>query len=149
MITTRIATESDYEFCRIVHHQAYREVVIEQFGEWNEEVQDQFCKEKWESGPLEIIIHDGVEVGFISVDRSKEEIKLSELVIAPEHQGKGIGSKFLEQLKNEAETIKVNLTLQVLRLNKAVELYKRHGFEVVGENETHLIMIFCKMSKST
>ena len=42
MIDRRTATSEDFELARSIHHRAYRDVVLRQFGAWNEEEQDQF-----------------------------------------------------------------------------------------------------------
>jgi hypothetical protein len=41
-ITKRPAENFDTEFVRHVHHLAYRDVVIRQYGAWDEKVQDEF-----------------------------------------------------------------------------------------------------------
>ena len=41
-ITKRRAEATDAEFARSVHHRAYRDVVIRQYGMWDEKAQDDF-----------------------------------------------------------------------------------------------------------
>lgn len=36
MTNTRVATEEDIEFARKVHHEAYHDTVVAQFGTWDE-----------------------------------------------------------------------------------------------------------------
>ncbi len=39
-ITLRLAGEDDKDFCRRTHHLAYRDVVMRQFGGWDDGQQD-------------------------------------------------------------------------------------------------------------
>lgn len=68
-ITLRSANPRDKEFCRRVHHLAYREVVVRQFGQWDEVLQDALFEKEWALLPLQITELDGRAAGcFCSGD---------------------------------------------------------------------------------
>ena len=48
-LTLRLATDADKAFARHVHHQAYHDVIVRQFGEWNEAEQDAYFDSTWAS----------------------------------------------------------------------------------------------------
>ncbi|MEK7185507.1 MAG: GNAT family N-acetyltransferase [Patescibacteria group bacterium] len=139
-ITKRIATESDTEFARKVHHSAYHGVVVRQFGNWDEKIQDDFFAKSWKPETHEIIYFNGVACGYCCIEYKPDYIFASELVILPEFQGRGIGSEILNKLKQESEQKKIPIKLQVFKENQARHLYRRLGFKDVGSKGAHIEM---------
>ncbi len=113
---------------------------MKQFGEWNEELQDQFFEDGWSKGIIrQIVVIDGVDGGVVQrvIRESREdELFLSELQLLPQFQRRGIGSGIIRQLQSEAKSRGLPLRLQVLRDNQAQRLYERLGFIVMGETDT-------------
>jgi len=134
----RLASHSDTNFARHVHHAAYHDVVVRQFGLWDEEEQDRFFEEDWRSGRFNIILFTGFPCGYSRVDVNKDSIIVHELVISPEFQRKGIGTAILNQIIKEAETTGMPVRLGALKANRAVGLYRRLGFRDVDSTETHV-----------
>jgi len=132
--------KSDFEFGRTLHHSAYKDVVCRQFGSWDESIQDGFFKEGWNRAPHKVILVDDVPVGIYSIAVKSDHVFFSELQILPEYQGKGLGSKIVEEQMKHAKTLDLPLRLQVLRENKAQELYLRLGFIVIGTTDLHVKM---------
>jgi ribosomal protein S18 acetylase RimI-like enzyme len=60
--------------------------------------------------------------------------------VAPEHQGKGIGTRLISEVLQDAHSRGLAVRLRVLKVNPAQRLYERLGFAVVGETETHHLM---------
>jgi ribosomal protein S18 acetylase RimI-like enzyme len=142
VLTRRPATLSDSTFAKVAHHRAYRDVVIAQFGPWDEAEQDRLFDEAWKENPHEILVCDGAACGYLGVDLHPEEIVLREVVIMPEFQGHGLGSMLLAELRTLSKSRGVPVRLQVLRLNRAANLYRRFGFRECGSTLTHLLMEF-------
>lgn len=140
MITKRPATDADTEFARTVHHTAYYDVIVQQFGSFNEKMQDDFFFKSWKPETHEILLSDGIEAGYISIEYFPDHIVAHELVLLPEFQGKGIGSKLLKEVLEEAKIKHIPVQLRVLKKNIAQDLYRRLGFKDIGENETHIHM---------
>lgn len=139
-LTRRPAQEEDVDFLRKVHHEAYRDVVEKQFGGWDEKAQDAFFASALKHSPHEVLYYDEQPCGYFSMEEHADFIELHELVLLPEFQGKGIGSKILNDAVELAKTKNLPARLQVLKENKAADLYRRLGFQTVGETETHLEM---------
>lgn len=138
----RTATSSDTEFARTTHHAAYRDVVSRQFGAWDEALQDRLFEEQWMPDKFEIILCDGNPCGFLSIEDRPDHIYISEIVIAPQFQRRGIGSRLFNKEMQRGREAKSPLRLQVLRENRAIELYRRLGFKECGTTETHIRMIW-------
>ena len=66
-VVRRPASGADTGFARLAHHEAYREVVVRQFGAWDETVQDRFFSTGWQAARHEIIECDGTPVGYCSI----------------------------------------------------------------------------------
>ncbi len=139
-ITTRPPLEDDREFVRDIHHLGYRDVVVAQFGSWDQAKQDDFFDKKWSNANLAILIVDGKPCGYATVEDYSNEVRLVELVIRPESQGRGIGTTFLHQLIDRASKRNVPVRLQVLLKNRAIDLYRRLGFVECDRTETHVLM---------
>ena len=139
-VETRPAQESDREFAKQAHHAAYRSVVERQFGPWDELMQDRFFDEQWDPRRQQIIQADGIRCGYCLVEHRAHDIHLSELVIHPELQGRGIGTRFLQRLQEEATQRRVPVRLGTFHENHALRLYGRLGFQEIGTTETHILM---------
>lgn len=139
-LEVRGARESDREFARQTHHAAYRDVVERQFGTWDEALQDQFFEADWDPPTKEIIVADGQECGYCIVEYRDEDIHLRELVVHPEHQGRGIGTWLLRGLQEKANAASVPIRLGTFRRNQAQQLYRRLGFREIGTTDTHVLM---------
>jgi ribosomal protein S18 acetylase RimI-like enzyme len=90
----------------------------------------------------QIILVNGVEVGELSVQDLADELFLSRILIKPAYQGQGLGTALIHGLQKQAQARKVPVTLQVLKVNPAHRLYKRLGFQIVEESNTHYWMKF-------
>ena len=59
------------------------------------------------------------------------------------YQNQGIGTKLIQEILSKAEKSKKLVYLRVLKTNnKAQNLYKRLGFLIEEQTETHIIMIY-------
>lgn len=77
-VTTRAATDADKTFARDAHHLACHDVVVRQFGKWDEAVQDRFFERNWSSNHLNIILADGVPSGWRGMLRPNAAPRLKE-----------------------------------------------------------------------
>jgi ribosomal protein S18 acetylase RimI-like enzyme len=139
-INLRFATPEDKDFCRLVHHSAYRDVIVRQFGQWNEALQDSFFEREWNSLALQIVEIDGQSIGCFCSEEHTDHLSIMEINLLPQYQRQGIGTQLLVQQLDEARRLKLPVRLQVLRENRARELYERLGFKAYDKTETHLLM---------
>lgn len=139
-ISRRPALDADTDFARSVHHQAYRDVVVRQFGVWDEKAQDEFFKGDWDSAAFEIILCDEVPCGYMCIEDREGDIHVRELVVLPQFQGQGVGSHILREVFERARTRRVPVRLETQQANRAVNLYRRLGFRELGRSDTHIQM---------
>jgi len=139
-LTNRPALPSDAGFARHAHHAAYHDVVVRQFGSWDQPLQDEFFDKDWATGQFQILQCDGAPCGYISVVDHPDCVHVRELVVLPEFQGRGIGTAVLRETIEHARARWVPVKLGVLHRNQAINLYRRVGFTECGRTETHVLM---------
>ncbi|MFX0208486.1 MAG: GNAT family N-acetyltransferase, partial [Candidatus Hodarchaeota archaeon] len=89
-----------------------------------------------------IIQQKGEDIGCMSIEEQNNKIILNIIEISPEYQNKGIGSKLIRDLIKRGSQEKKTIELQVFKVNqRAFKLYKKLGFKLVAETETHYQMI--------
>lgn len=138
--TLRPATQNDYNFLYQLHVATIRDAVEATWG-WDEEFQRRYFEEHWDPGPRRIIVVQGQDVGMVQVETYQDEIFLALIEVAPQWQGKGIGSAVIRDVQARAREAGLPLTLHVLKANpKAKRLYERLGFVVVEEREERFVM---------
>ncbi len=139
-ISLRPATREDYDFLWWLHRVALKPYVEKTWG-WDEQWQARHFHDRFDPATREIIEGDGVPIGCISVERQEDRVFLAVIEIAPDHQNRGIGTKLVQALCDEADGKGVPVELQVIKVNhSARRFYERLGFVVVGETESHFRM---------
>jgi len=141
MLRTRPATASDAAFLRELHHAAYRDLVVRQFGSWDERAQEAFFEQSLRDADFEVILDGDAAIGTVGTKLHSDHLFLAEIQVCPEHQNRGIGTAILKAQIARAAELGTPIGLQVLRENRAKEWYERHGFAVIGETETHYMML--------
>jgi len=138
-VLLRLATQEDYDFLWWLHCATMKPYVEQTWG-WEETWQAQYFQEHFDPTKLDIVESDGVPIGYLSVERREDLIFLRQVEIAPDHQSRGIGTKLLQPLLEEAKSRQVPVELYVLKVNPARRLYERLGFTISRETATHHIM---------
>jgi ribosomal protein S18 acetylase RimI-like enzyme len=102
---------------------------------WDDQRQREFHDRAFSPGRWQIITADGVDVGMIDVEHRPTEIYLSRIEIHPGHQGRGIGTRLITALIDEARRNGQDLALDVLVANpRARALYQRLGLTEVARH---------------
>ncbi len=133
--TLRKATEEDLAFLFNVSTEAMRPVAdrSDAAGRKSEEVRLAEYKAKFIPDAIEVIQHEGEDVGRLRVVRSEDSIYVGGIQILPEFQGKGIGTALFTELIEESNQKRIPIILEVHDVNSgAISFYKNLGF-VEGE----------------
>ena len=139
-IQFRPATAADQPFLQRLNREAYDELVTRQYGSWDDEFQRARFGKKLQSVQFRIVLLGNQPVGAVSSTEHDDHIFLNELLILPEFQNRGIGSRVLASELRHADLLGKPIRLHTLRLNRAQELYKRHGFIETGRDENYVNM---------
>ena len=131
------AGEADLPFLRELRRITMMEAVTRQHP-WVDEEQDRRVAVHLASA--KIITVDGCFAGMVKVLRNRSRIRLSQIQLLPEYQGRGIGTAIIRELQEECRQRGIPLRLNVLEKNNAVRLYQSLGFTVTGRKTLALKM---------
>ncbi len=93
----------------------------------------------------EVIAADAVSaaapVGFVLTRHVLDEEELLLIAVAPEARRRGVGAALIEQLFVAASTRgTARIFLEMRRGNPAIHLYRKFGFEPIGERRNYYLM---------
>jgi ribosomal protein S18 acetylase RimI-like enzyme len=133
----RRATAQDSEFAYQVKKTTLAEYVRQVWG-WDEDKQRRLHQRRFASQDFQVIAVSGADVGVLALSREPDCLKVNQLLVLPEYQGKGIGTACMKHVLQEAAGRRLPIRLQVLKANRrAVEFYRRLGFSETGLDDTH------------
>ena len=149
MVTLRIATPEDLPFLVRLYGDTRRHEVAA-WG-WPEAQQQMFLSMQFDAQhrsyragfPVasdHIVCLDGSPVGRMLVNRDASGMRLIDIALIEENRNRGLGTGLLCQLLQECEAKGHSLSLQVLRGNAAIRLYRRLGFVEAGADEMYVRM---------
>ena len=148
VLERRKATETDKQFLRQLFTRVYEEVVVRQIGHWDDQAYDKYFEDSWPGNNYELIESNGEILAAMWVEYEHDHIWLREIQVCPEHQNKGIGSRLLRQLMEDADASGLPIRLRVLRRSRALPLYEKVGFARDGEyKDSHFWMAYQPANK--
>jgi ribosomal protein S18 acetylase RimI-like enzyme len=148
-ITLRPATEDDREFLLALYKSSRGDDL--RGLDWDEERIGEFLAMQYEAHQNfltndhpniedQIVLSYGAPVGRLAIEQRSEEIRLVDVSLLPEHRQRGTGTLLIQELQTQAAAAKRPLRLQVIRFNRAVNLFERLGFRRTSETGTHFQM---------
>ena len=119
-----------------LHNAALKDYVTQTWG-WDEDWQKRNFAENFKPEKAKIIVFGEKEIGYWEVSEKETETVLISIRLLPEYQNRGIGTEIIKDLLSDSRK---PVRLQVLKVNPAQKLYKRIGFEIFDETDTHFLM---------
>ena len=139
-ITLSKATATDSEFAYQTKRAAFK-AYVEQMRNWDDEEQRTAHERRFASQDFRIIEVAGKDVGILATQVLADHLHVYQLMILPEHQGRGIGHTCMETVTEEAKQLHIPVELQALTVNpRAIDFYLRLGFEEIDRSKTHINM---------
>ncbi|MGB6686705.1 MAG: GNAT family N-acetyltransferase [Terracidiphilus sp.] len=135
----RAYADRDFDFTRRLYFETMRWAIEHHFG-WDETRQEASFAEWFKPEEVSIITTDGTDVGWIQQRQERDAIFLGSIYILPAMQRKGIGTHVIEGLLKQAEQRSQTVTLAVMKINPALNLYERLGFRITHEDDYKLYM---------
>ena len=89
---------------------------------------------RWHRSDVRIVVRDGVDVGWLQSTADGNAVFIVQFFIETPLRGDGVGADVLRQVIAEASARGQDVTLEVVKENRALGLYRRFGFEIVGED---------------
>jgi ribosomal protein S18 acetylase RimI-like enzyme len=131
-LTRRPATPADDDFVYALREAGYRALVEVLFGPWIEAQQREIQAKDMAEAPHEIVEEDEIAVGCIAVSTHADHDFLEDILIAPAHRNRGLGTRLMREVMATASARGVPLRLSVLDGNPVRSLYERLGFRVTA-----------------
>src|SRR2546429_4929941 len=88
----------------------------------------------------QLVLLDGKRIGRLSIEARADEIRCLDLAVLPAYRSQGVGTLLIHRLQAQAALAGCPLHLQVIRFNRAVNLFERLGFRRTSETGTHFQM---------
>ncbi len=104
---------------------------------WSDEKDRKACFDRIDhrNGKRSIITKNNENIGFLCIQDRSDHIFLDQIYIDKKFQGQGIGQHILYEIIHEAEQLKLPIKLIVLRVNPAIKLYRKLGFEIYEQDK--------------
>jgi ribosomal protein S18 acetylase RimI-like enzyme len=135
----RAALEADCELARRIYLETTRPYV-RHLADWTDDFIVTRFAQRFDVATTRMIELDGETIGWVRLSETDSEIVLEQIYLAPDRQGRGLGSILLRQLTEEWGPSGKPVALRVLKKNPARRLYERFGFRVTSENEIQYVM---------
>ena len=106
----------------------------------NPQAQAAGFREQWVLSEVQIIVLGGEDVGWLQIKTDRHELFLAQIFVDAPFQRQGIGTEVMHRLIAEAEERNKAIALAVAKINPAVRLYERLGFQVVDQDDRKFYM---------
>lgn len=148
-VSLRPATADDADFLKRLYKSS-RGDDLRELG-WDENRVDEFLSMQYEAQTTfdeednrlamdQVILFSDTPAGRLLVDSRDQELRCLDLALLPEFRNRGVGALLLRKLQDQAAKSHRPLRLQVIRFNRAVNLFERLGFIRTSETGTHFQM---------
>ena len=134
----RRAEENDLAFAERLY-MGTMEPLLKALGAWDHECFSRRIRASYKAEESRIILVDGQEVGWMQVTPSADDLNLAQIHLVEAARGRGIGTRLVRDLLDEAARAGKTVSLSTPRNNRAIGLYERLGFVVDGSSEDALV----------
>jgi GNAT superfamily N-acetyltransferase len=133
-------TDADFAFAFEAKKDAMGEHISARWG-WDDAYQLDVHKERWSEKPWYIVLLGKQPIGTVSIHKQCDFTRFGEFYLLSSFRRQGLGSMILSDFLKECDRTKRPVRLEYLKWNPVGSLYKRHGFEIVAENDIHYFMV--------
>lgn len=102
--------------------------------------QDSYYRATYPSASYDLICHDEAVLGRLYVVRGEKAWLVIDLALLPEHRGKGVGTRLLNEVLAQAGAAGKPVQMHVERSNPSRRLYDRLGFCQIAEQGIYLLL---------
>ena len=89
---------------------------------------------------FDVVLQDRRPIGRLYVAREKDHILIIDIALLPAYRNRGIGSRLLHSLLDEAAGAGKAVRIHVEKFNPALRLYERLGFSVIDDHGVYWFM---------
>jgi ribosomal protein S18 acetylase RimI-like enzyme len=110
------------------------------FIEMQFDAQDKYYREHYPDAEFTLLSIDGVAAGRFYVHRRADELRIVDIALLEEFRNRGIGGELMNEILAEGVSKALPVRIHVERDNPAQRLYKRLGFEKIGESGVYELL---------
>ena len=137
----RKAEESDREAIYQLYRLVMRGFISEIWG-WDEQWQRNDFSTHFDPHGITLAFQEHELAGYSHIENQDSQIFIRMIVVHLHHQRNGIGTKLLASVIASAGEQSKHVGLEVFKINEVAKaFYEKHGFNVVGESPSSLIMV--------
>lgn len=137
-ISLRPAVAEDFNYCKRLYF-SEMDWIIEELR-LDRGRQAVTLQQDWIPEQVHIITLDGADIGWLQCIHSSDELFLAQIFVDGPFQNRGIGTDVMNRLLSEAAQANQPVILAVAKINPALRLYQRLGFQTVHEDERKYYM---------
>lgn len=137
-VVLRPARPEDFAFCVKLYLSAMANIIRDLKLDVTR--QEENLRHLWEADQVQIVTLDGADVGWIQSAMQDDTLHLEQIFVDAPFRGRGIGTRLITDLIDEATRNGQPMTLAVVRRNPAMNLYERLGFCVIDEDDRKFYM---------
>ena len=137
-IALRTASPQDFEYCKRLYFAGMTKIIEELH--LNIAAQAVSFHEQWALTQVRIITFDGSDVGWLQRIIQDDVLFFAQLFVDGPFQRKGIGTEVMHRLIGEAARLNQAVRLAVVKINPALRLYERLGFQITHEDDRKFYM---------
>lgn len=104
-------------------------------------LQDRYYREQFPDTDWLIAMEHGVPIGRIYIARASDEIRILDIALLPDARGRGLGTRLICGVLEEAERTKRRVSLFTEPGNPARRLYTRLGFVARNVTAMHVELV--------
>lgn len=102
--------------------------------------QHNYYQEQFGQARFDLIKQADTVIGRLYLDRRADEIRIIDIALLPPFRGRGVGSRLLESILQEAQQSVLPVRIHVEKNNPAMRLYQRLGFELLEDKGIYELM---------
>lgn len=87
-----------------------------------------------------IVLYEGKPAGRLYLHQKPDDLRIMEILLAPEYRGSGIGTMLLRDILDRAEAAGHSVSIHVEQENPAFRLYARLGFRQIDTFGVYRLM---------
>ena len=137
-IALRPASTQDFEYCQRLYFAGMKKIIEELH--LNMAAQVVGFREQWVLTQVRIITVNSFDVGWLQSTMQDDGLFVGQIFVDGPFQRKGIATEVMHRLIGEAARLNQAVLLAVVKINPALRLYERLGFQITREDDRKFYM---------
>jgi len=136
-VSFRPAQASDFDFCARLYAEDLSLYIADATAR---AAKLATLRPRWHVEQVRIIVRGGADTGWLQSVPEDDALFIVQFFIEASLRGQGIGTQAVARIVEEAGANGRDVTLEVMKENRALRLYRRFGFQITGEDGPKYVM---------